>query len=185
MSTRPGRCSDCGGRLPARRPGQRGRPPTRCPDCRKIRPHRATPAPAPADLDEHRRLRSVPPSPPSSRSSSTSTSSPAIPPPAEPRPPAPGPLSVAAAVVESVESDVSIHPHDLALETLAQLLGQTLDHPLIRADGRVVATVSRELRATLAELAAPPDKGDGDDDDDDGGGLGDLSTPVHDTAQPG
>lgn len=92
-------------------------------------------------------------------------------------------VSVAAAVDGSLEGDVSVHPHDEALEAIARLLSLTLDHPVVRADGRVVATVSKELRATLAELAAPAGKGDGPDDGDDTDDWGDLSTPVLDQAQ--
>jgi hypothetical protein len=167
------RCVDCGGRLPSPRPGAPGRPPKRCPDCRRIRRHRAaTPAP-PADLERRRQLRAV--APPSRAGT-----------PEPPTPPAPAPLSVAAAVAGSLEDELSLHPHDEALSAVAQLLALTLDHPVVRADGRVLASVSKELRATLAELAGPAGKGgdpdDGDDADDTG--FGDLSTPVLDTAEP-
>ncbi|HWU22847.1 MAG TPA: hypothetical protein VN088_15030, partial [Nocardioides sp.] len=74
---------------------------------------------------------------------------------------------MAGRVRAELEALMSAHPVADTLTELAVLLAETLDHPATRADPRAVATVVKELRATLADLVDaeanddPLDLGDG------------------------
>lgn len=68
------------------------------------------------------------------------------------------PTGLAAAVRDALAGLPGVHPARPALEAIALRLAEAAEHDSAREDPRVLAAVTRELRATLAELA-PPAKG--------------------------
>lgn len=85
-------------------------------------------------------------------------------------------------VSEAVDTFVASLRHEGELDTHAEVLiasARELALTLDQGDSKSLASVARELRATLAELAK--DRGDDGDDDDWQAGL---SSPVRDTPEP-
>ena len=66
---------------------------------------------------------------------------------------------ISAIVARDLDRIFSAHPAAATLGALARRLAQVLDEPV---DGRVAAAVTKELRATVADLVRAEE---GDDDD--------------------
>lgn len=165
MTKRPVRpggrvCRDCGVDLPEHE--GRGRPPVRCPSCRPRRRHRVAPAPSGPRL-------TVVPDPVEDDEEPWDSPQPwqvARDEPAPPFAPEPEPdvfaeedERISAIVARDLDRIFSAHPAAATLGALARRLAQVLDEPV---DGRVAAAVTKELRATVADLVRAEE---GDDDD--------------------
>lgn len=68
--------------------------------------------------------------------------------------PAPPPGGVLKALRSDLESVFSEHPAAGTLTSVAEVLADVLDSPLVQADGRIAAAVSKELRAVVHELTS-------------------------------
>lgn len=155
-------CRDCGAALPERTGP--GRPPVRCDACRKQRRHRAGPPPAGPRLTV---VRDVPepvqepwdaPQPWQVAREEAAAAALAEGDPLDDVDDEPGGL--AGVVARDLAGVFSGHPAAATLGALAQRLARAIDEPGV--DGRTVAAVTRELRATLADLVAAEE----DEDDD-------------------
>jgi hypothetical protein len=100
--------------------------------------------------------------------------------PAQGPPAAPvAPTGLAAAVRDALGGIQIGNPARPALEAIALRLAEAAEHDAAREDPRVLATVTRELRATLAELAPSKEGGAADADP---FGLADLRPTLVDPA---
>lgn len=73
---------------------------------------------------------------------------------------APGrPPRISAIVARELADAFSTHPAAESLTAAALVLARQLENPLTLVDGRIVATVVRELRATLETLTAKQQEG--------------------------
>ena len=78
---------------------------------------------------------------------------------------APGrPPKISAIVAHELDKAFSTHPAAESLTAAALVLARQLENPLTLTDGRIVATVVRELRATLETLTAKQQEGADVDD---------------------
>jgi hypothetical protein len=141
------RCRDCPPDAPDYPAGPRGPLPNRCPIHRAAQKRR-----------RDRRRRSGPPLvPDDGPTSSASPPEPSREPDTSPSEPA-----LAAIVRADLDAMVSTHPARDSLVALAQQLALAASSPVTMIDARALATVARELRATIRDLV---DCGESDDDD--------------------
>jgi hypothetical protein len=147
-----------------------GRLPERCPQCRKARKAQTNrDGKARRALDASKAHLHIVPEP-----ASAPDLTPAVPPAASPAPAqgssgtpfvgtggnAPG--SVLDALREDLGEVFSTHPAATTLRSVAEVLADVLDSPIAQADGRIAATVAKELRAVVHELTSA--KAEEDDD---------------------
>lgn len=138
------RCGDCPPGAPEHPAGPRGPLPERCP------PHRAE--------RERRRGRR--------RRSGLAVVPDDAPPPGPPAAAEPDIRPVPAALAEIVRADLdallSKHPARDTLVALAERLAVAADSPVVMLDPRTLATLARELRATVRDLVDHEETGDDD-----------------------
>lgn len=142
-------CKDCRAELP----GQTGpgRPAERCQECRAKRRHRRT-----AGVPRKVQLTAVPDVDPPADADAEADD------PSDPDADPIGPVQVARVARADLRRVMSAHPAADTLMEVATLLAEALDAPPCRADPRAMAAVSKELRATLADLVRAEEAADAD-----------------------